>query len=293
MGWNPFGKRDDATSKSGAETLTFRIGDLEVKRLGFGAMRITGPGIWGEPRDHDEAIRVLRRAVELGVNFIDTADAYGPDVSERLIAEALHPYPSDLVIATKGGFTRPGPDQWVENGRPQHLRAACEGSLRRLRLERIDLYQLHRIDPKVPADDQIGTLAALQSEGKIRHVGLSEVGVSQIKRARTTIPIVTVQNRYSLTDRTHERVLDYCEQEGIGFIPWYPLGAGDLTGAGGKLDRAAARLGVTKAQLALKWLLWRSPVMLPIPGTSSVNHLQENVASALLPIGPEALASLS
>jgi pyridoxine 4-dehydrogenase len=293
MRWNPFGRREGSAT-GGAENLTFPIGgDLEVRRLGFGAMRITGNGIWGEPRDHDEAIRVLRRAVELGVNFIDTADAYGPDVSERLIAEALHPYPSDLVIATKGGFTRPGPDQWIENGRPEHLRAACDGSLRRLRLERIDLYQLHRIDPKVPADDQIGTLAALQAEGKIRHVGLSEVSVAQIKHARSRIPIVTVQNRYSLTDRTHERVLEYCERERIGFIPWYPLGAGDLAGAGRKLDRAAARLGVTKAQLALKWLLWRSPVMLPIPGTSRVNHLQENVASAFLTIGPGELASLS
>jgi pyridoxine 4-dehydrogenase len=292
MGWNPFGKRE-ATSMGNSDVLTCRLGDLEVRRLGFGAMRITGPGIWGEPRDHDEAIRVLRRAVELGVNFIDTADAYGPDVSERLIAEALHPYPSDLVIATKGGFTRPGPDQWVEDGRPEHLRAACDGSLRRLRLERIDLYQLHRIDPKVPADDQIGTLAALQAEGKIRHVGLSEVGVAQIKRARATIPIVTVQNRYSLTDRTHERVLDYCEAESIGFIPWYPLGAGDLIGAGGTLDRVASRLGVTKAQLALKWLLWRSPVMLPIPGTSSVGHLEENVATASLAIDDAELRALT
>ncbi len=292
MGWNPFGRRDDS-GKAGADNLTFRIGgNLEVRRLGFGAMRLTGPGIWGEPGDHDEAIRVLRRAVELGVNFIDTADAYGPDVSERLIAEALHPYPAGLVIATKGGFTRPGPDRWTEDGRPQHLRAACEGSLRRLRLERIDLYQLHRIDPKVPADDQIGTLAALQAEGKIRHIGLSEVTVAQITHARTRIPVVTVQNRYSLADRTHERVLDYCERETIGFIPWYPLGAGDLAGAGGKLDRAAARLGVTKAQLALKWLLWRSPVMLPIPGTSQVGHLQENVASAFLTIGDGVLESL-
>jgi pyridoxine 4-dehydrogenase len=292
MGWNPFGQREDS-AKGGASNPTFRIGGvLEVRRLGFGAMRLTGPGIWGEPRDHDEAIRVLRRVVELGVNFIDTADSYGPDVSERLIAEALYPYPSDLVIATKGGFTRPGPDQWVENGRPQHLRAACEGSLRRLRVDRIDLYQLHRIDPKVPVDDQIATLAALQAEGKIRHVGLSEVSVSQIKHARHRIPIVTVQNRYSLTDREHERVLDYCEREGIGFIPWYPLGAGDLV-AGARLERAAARLGVTKAQLALNWLLWRSPVMLPIPGTSSVSHLQENVAAAVLTIGEGDLASLS
>jgi pyridoxine 4-dehydrogenase len=272
---------------------TFRIGgDLEVRRLGFGAMRITGPGIWGDPRDHDEAIRVLRRVVELGVNFIDTADAYGPDVSEELIAEALHPYPSDLVIATKGGFTRPGPDRWVENGRPQHLREACEGSLRRLRLERIDLYQLHRIDPKVPADDQIGTLQALQAEGKIRHIGLSEVGVREIERARRRVPIVTVQNRYSLTDRTHEKVLEYCEREGIGFIPWYPLAAGDLTQARSAIDRAASKVGVTPSQLALKWLLWRSPVMLPIPGTSRVAHLEENVAAASVAVNEDELRAL-
>jgi aryl-alcohol dehydrogenase-like predicted oxidoreductase len=243
-------------------------------------MRLTGDGIWGEPQDHGEAIRVLRRAIELDVNFIDTADSYGPEVSERLIAEALHPYPQGVVIATKGGFDRPGPNQWTENGRPEHLRAACEGSLRRLRVDQIDLYQLHRIDPKVPADDQLGTLAALQTEGKIRDVGLSEVTVAQIEHARTIVPIVTVQNRYSLTDRVHEDVLDYCEREGIGFIPWYPLAAGELTAPGGPVSRIATRLGFTTAQIALAWLLWRSPVMLPIPGTSRVRHLEENVAAA-------------
>ena len=205
----------------------FLIGnDLRVTRLGFGAMRITGKGIWGEPADRAEAIRVLRRAVELGINFIDTADSYGPDVSEEIIAEALHPYPANLVIATKGGFDRPGPDRWVENGRPEHLRSACEGSLRRLRLDRIDLYQLHRIDPKVPAEDQLGTLKDLQAQGKIKHIGLSEVSVRQIEHAQTIVPIVSVQNRYSLADRGSEDVLEYCEKEKMGFIPWFPLAAG-------------------------------------------------------------------
>jgi aryl-alcohol dehydrogenase-like predicted oxidoreductase len=271
---------------------TFEIGgDLEIYRLGFGAMRITGKGIWGEPRDHDESIRVLRRAVELGVNFIDTADSYGPYVSERLIAEALHPYPSGLVIATKAGFERPGPDVWTENGRPEHLRAACEGSLRRLRLERIDLYQLHRIDPKVPAADQIGTMKRLQEEGKVRHIGLSEVGVREIKQARAIAPIVSVQNRYSLTDRTHEDVVDYCEKEGIGFIPWYPLAAGDVVGKR-TIERVAAQLGVTSAQLAIAWLLARSKVMLPIPGTSQTSHLEENVAAASLKLSADVMKKL-
>jgi aryl-alcohol dehydrogenase-like predicted oxidoreductase len=272
-----------ANSQPAVKSGTFRIGgNLPVRRLGFGAMRLTGEGIWGEPRDHAEAIRVLHRAIELGVNFIDTADSYGPEVSEQLIAEALHPYPPGLVIATKGGFDRPGPNQWVENGRPEHLRAACEGSLRRLRLERIDLYQLHRIDPEVPAEDQLATLVALQTEGKIRHVGLSEVTVDQIENARTIVPIVSVQNRYSLTDREHEDVLDYCEREGLGFIPWYPLAAGQLTAPGGPINRIAARLGITTAQLAIAWLLGRSPVMLPIPGTSRVQHLEENLDAALV-----------
>jgi pyridoxine 4-dehydrogenase len=269
------------TTPTAAASGTFRLGDdLTIVRLGFGTMRLTGKGIWGEPHDRGEAIRVLRRAVELGIDFIDTADAYGPEVAERLIAEALHPYPAALVIATKGGFERPGPDQWVTNGRPEYLRAACEASLRRLRLERIDLYQLHRIDAAVPEADQIETLKALQDEGKIRHIGLSEVTVAQIERAQKIVPIVSVQNRYSLTDREHEPVLDYCERANIAFIPWYPLAAGALSGPGGPLERIATRLGITTSQLALAWLLRRSPVMLPIPGTSRVAHLEENVAAA-------------
>jgi pyridoxine 4-dehydrogenase len=263
----------------------FRIGgDLSVWRLGFGAMRITGKGIWGEPKDHDEAIRVLRRAVELGINFIDSADSYGPHVSERLIAEALHPYPAGLLIATKAGFDRTGPDQWRMNGRPGHLRKACEGSLQRLKLERIDLYQLHRIDLAYPAEDQLGTLKDLQTQGKIKHIGLSEVSVAQIKHARTIVPIVSVQNRYSLADRAAEDVLEYCERENIGFIPWFPLGAGELAAPDGKLARTAEELKITTSQLALAWLLWRSPVMLPIPGTSSVKHLEENIAAAAVKV---------
>jgi pyridoxine 4-dehydrogenase len=254
--------------------------DLRVTRLGFGAMRITGKGIWGPPATRAEAVRVLRRAVELGINFIDTADSYGPHVSEEIIAEALHPYPANLVIATKGGFERPGPDRWVENGRPEHLRAACEGSLRRLRLDRIDLYQLHRIDPKVPAEDQLGTLKDLQAEGKIKHIGLSEVTVKQIRHAQTIVPIVSVQNRYSVADRGAEDVLEYCEKENMGFIPWFPLAAGQLSSGDSPIRRVAERLKATPSQVALAWLLSRSPVMLPIPGTSTVKHLEENVAAA-------------
>lgn len=271
----------------------FLIGnDLPVTRLGFGAMRITGPGIWGEPADRPEAVRVLRRAVELGINFIDTADSYGPYVSEEIIAEALHPYPANLVIATKGGFDRPGPDLWIENGRPEHLRSACEGSLRRLRLDRIDLYQLHRIDPKVPADDQLGTLKDLQAQGKIKHIGLSEVNVRQIEHARTIVPIVSVQNRYSISDRGSEAVLEYCEKENLGFIPWFPLAAGRVLDAGSSISRVAARWNATPSQVALAWLLSRSPVMLPIPGTSKVAHLEENVAAAGLKIDPNQLEEL-
>jgi aryl-alcohol dehydrogenase-like predicted oxidoreductase len=273
---------------------TFHLGnDLPVHRLGFGAMRVTGKGIWGEPRDKPEAIAVLRRSLELGVTFIDTADSYGPDVSERLIAEALSPYPPGLVIATKAGLVRPGPDQWVTNGRPEHLRAACDGSLRRLRLERIDLYQLHRIDAAVPAEDQIGTLKELQSAGKIRHIGLSEVSVVQIEHARSIAPIVSVQNRYSLTDREHEAVVDYCEREAIGFIPWYPLAAGSLAAPGGRLERMARDYGATPMQIALAWLLRRSPTMLPIPGTSRVSHLEENVAAAAISLDDDDYAALS
>jgi aryl-alcohol dehydrogenase-like predicted oxidoreductase len=255
--------------------------------IGFGAMRITGKGIWGEPENPDEARRVLRRAVELGVNFIDTADSYGPEVSERLIAEALHPYPSGLVIATKGGFTRQGPDEWAAVGRPEYIRQCVEMSLRRLRLERIDLYQLHRIDPKVPAEETLGALAELQAAGKIRHIGLSEVSTKEIKHASKIVPIVSVQNRYNLADREHEDVVDYCEKHNLGFIPWFPVAAGDLARPGGVLDNIAKTHRATVAQLSLAWLLHRSPVMLPIPGTSSVEHLEENVAAASLKLSKE------
>jgi pyridoxine 4-dehydrogenase len=273
---------------------TFQIGgDLPVHRLGFGAMRITGKGIWGEPEDRDEAIRVLKRSLELGIDFIDTADSYGPEVSERLIAEALYPYPKGLVIATKAGFRRPGPGQWVEDGRPEYLRGQVEGSLRRLRLERIDLLQLHRIDPKLPLEDQLGALTRLQQEGKIRHLGLSEVSVPQIEAARQLATIVSVQNLYNLGNRKSEAVLDYSEAEGIGFIPWFPLATGDLAQPGGPLARAAERLQATPSQVALAWLLHRSPVMLPIPGTSRVKHLEENTAAALVELDEETLRELA
>jgi pyridoxine 4-dehydrogenase len=272
-----------------AKSGTFLLGgDLNIHRLGFGAMRITGQGVWGEPKDRNESIRVLRRAIELGINFIDTADSYGPHVSEEIVAEALHPYPQGLVIATKAGFNRPGPDQWVTNGKPEHLRQACEGSLRRLKLERIDLFQLHRIDSKVPAADQFGALKDLQAEGKIRHIGLSEVSVADIENARKSITVVSVQNRYSVVDRGADDVVDYCERAGIGFIPWFPLAAGKVSGSGSQLQRAATEMKVSPSQLALAWLLRRSPVMLPIPGTSKVAHLEENVAAAALSI-PEGL----
>lgn len=268
-----------SSAPAAAASGTFRIaGDLPVHRLGYGAMQITGPGVWGPPRDRGEAVRVLRRAVALGVTLIDTADSYGPHVSEALIAEALHPYPDGLVVATKGGLTRPGPNQWVPNGRPEYLRAQCEGSLRRLRLERIDLWQLHRVDDKVPADEQFGVLAELVREEKVRHVGLSEVSVAQIEAARRVVPIATVQNRFNLAERDAEPVLEYCAGHGIGFIPWFPLLTGKLAEPGGALAEAAARHGATPAQVALAWLLARSPVMLPIPGTSRVAHLEENVA---------------
>jgi len=275
-------QRDEKIAEKSGEFLIG--GDLRVTRLGFGAMRITGNGVWGEPADRTEAVRVLRRAVELGINFIDTADSYGPGVSEEIIAEALHPYPPGLVIATKGGFDRPGPNRWVENGKPEHLRSACEGSLRRLRLQRIDLYQLHRIDPKVPAEDQLGTLRDLQAQGKIKHIGLSEVSVRQIQHARTVVPIVSVQNRYSVTDRGSEDVLEYCEKEKMSFIPWFPLAAGRVSGPESPIGRLAVRWKATPSQLALAWLLARSPVILPIPGTSKVEHLEENVAAAALKV---------
>jgi pyridoxine 4-dehydrogenase len=272
---------------------TFALNGLTVNRMGFGAMRLTGEGVWGEPEDPAEARAVLKRAVELGVNFIDTADSYGPEVSERLIGETLYPYPEDMVIATKGGFLRPGPGRWETDGRPEHLREACEGSLKRLKVERIDLYQLHRIDPKVPSEEQLGTLAELREEGKVRHVGLSEVGVEEIEHAREIVPIVTVQNRYNLTDRGYEDVLDFCEREGIGFIPWFPLATGNLARPGGRLDEIAARHDATPGQVALAWLLARSSVMMPIPGTSSVEHLEENVAAAGLCLSDKELATLS
>jgi pyridoxine 4-dehydrogenase len=275
-------QRDQNLAKKSGEFLIG--GDLRVARLGFGAMRITGNGVWGEPADRTEAVRVLRRAVELGINFIDTADSYGPGVSEEIIAEALHPYPPGLVIATKGGFDRPGPNRWIENGKPEHLRSACEGSLRRLRLERIDLYQLHRIDPKTPAEDQLGALRDLQAQGKIKHIGLSEVSVRQIQHARTVVPIVSVQNRYSVTDRGSEDVLEYCEKQRMGFIPWFPLAAGRVSGPESPIGHIAVQWKATPSQVALAWLLARSPVILPIPGTSKVEHLEENVAAAALKV---------
>jgi aryl-alcohol dehydrogenase-like predicted oxidoreductase len=272
---------------------TFRIGgELEVVRLGYGAMRITGAGIWGPPRDHDEAIRVLRRAVELGVSLIDTADSYGPHVSEELLAEALFPYPDGLVIATKAGFRRPGPGEWIEDGRPEHLREAVAGSLRRLRLDRIDLLQLHRIDPKVPADDQLETLRALRDEGKIRLIGLSEVTLEQLEHARTVLDVVTVQNLYNVTNRRSQPVLERCEELGIGFIPWWPLAVGRLADAGGALAASAERTGATPSQVALAWLLHRSPVVLPIPGTSSVRHLEENLGAATVSLGEDEMRAL-
>lgn len=270
-------------------------GDLNVYRLGFGAMRITGSGIWGPPADHNEALAVLRRAPELGINLIDTADAYGPEVSENLIAEALYPYPEGLVIATKGGLTRSGPNQWSPDGRPEHLRAALEGSLKRLRLERIDVYQFHRPDPKVPFEESVGAIAQLQKEGKIRHVGLSNVTIDQLERARKMTPIVTVQNHYNLANRASqgmdeaesERMIDHCAQLGIGFIPWAPLTSGKLAQPGGALDTVAKRLQAMPSQVALAWLLRRSTTMLPIPGTGSVKHLEENTQAALLRLSQE------
>jgi pyridoxine 4-dehydrogenase len=265
---------------------TFKIGgDLEVRRLGFGAMRITGDGIWGPPDDPEEARRLLRRVVELGVNLIDTADSYGPEVSENLIAEAVHPYPEGLVIATKGGLRRTGPGQWPRDARPERLKECCEASLRRLRLERIDLYQLHSPDPRVPLEDSLGALKELQDEGKIRHIGISNVSREELERARAVVDVVTVQNRYNLTDRHSEDVLEACERDGIGFIPWFPLAIGELARPGGPLDDLASRHDAPPGQLALAWLLARSPVMLPIPGTSSVEHLEENMLAESIELG--------
>jgi aryl-alcohol dehydrogenase-like predicted oxidoreductase len=267
-------------------------GDLTVRRLGFGAMRITGPGIWGEPADTGEAIATLRRAVELGVNFIDTADSYGPFVSERLIAEALHPYPDDLVVGTKGGMSRAGPGRWDADGRPQHLRAACDESLQRLRLEQIALYQLHRPDPKVPFEDSVGMLVQLKDEGKIRHIGLSNVTESQLDQAMQLTAIASVQNRYNPVDRSSEAMLDRCETESIAFIPWAPVDSGSI-GQDAAVGRVAKAHDATPHQIALAWLLARSPAMLPIPGTGSVAHLEENMAAASLQLSPEEIATLN
>ena len=272
-------------------TSTFTYAGQTVKRLGFGAMRITGPGIWGPPRDHSKAIAVLRRAVELGVDFIDTADSYGPAISEELIAEALHPY-GHVHVATKAGLLRTGPDQWTPCGRPAYLRQQCELSLRRLGQDSLDLFQLHRIDATVPADEQFGLLGELLAEGKVRAVGLSEVGVADIEAARAVVPISTVQNLYNVSRRDSEPVLEYCEKNGIGFIPWFPVAAGQLARPGGELDQLAARAGCTVAQLSIAWLLARSEVMIPIPGTSSVAHLEENCAAAEIHLDSEILAEM-
>ena len=268
-------------------------GDLVVRRMGFGAMRITGQGIWGDPPDRAKAHAVLRRAVELGVNLIDTADSYGPEVSEKIIAEALHPYPPGLVIATKGGLTRSGPGQWHRNGRPEHLRKACEGSLRRLRVERIDVYQLHAIDAAVPMEESLGELIRLRSEGKIRHIGLSNVSVDQLKRARTLVEIVSVQNRYNLGDRASEDILEVCERDGLGFLPWYPVGAGNLTRAGGPLDRVAKAHAVTPAQVALAWLIARPSITAPIASATNVEQLQDIVQAVQLRLTAKDIEALN
>ncbi|MBU3066609.1 aldo/keto reductase [Nocardia sp. NEAU-G5] len=281
-------------SRPAAASGSFTLGgDLPINRLGFGSMQLTGTGVWGEPKDPDEAVRVLRRAVELGVTFIDTADSYGPFVSEQLIRKALHPYPEDLVIATKAGLTRPRPGEWLPLGRPEYLRQQAELSLRHLGVERIDLFQLHRIDPKVPLADQLGELAALRQEGKIRHIGLSQVTVAQLEAARKMAPIVSVQNLYNLSDRSAEKLVDYTQAHQIAFIPWFPMATGELARPGGPLEAIAKDHVATPSQLALAWLLRRSPVMLPIPGTSSVAHLEENVAAAQVSLSDEDFAALS
>lgn len=284
----------DVTARPAEASGEFALGgDLRVRRMGFGAMRLTGPGIWGPPDDVDEAIRVLRRAVELGINLIDTADSYGPEVSEDLIRDALYPYPEDLVIATKAGLARPGPGIWVPLGRSEYLRQQVELSLRRLRLDRIDLFQLHRIDPQGPLEDQIGTLVELRDQGKIRHLGLSEVTVEELARVREITSVVSVQNLYNLVERTWEPVLDYAEREGLAFLPWNPIATGDLARPGSPLDDLARRRGVAAGQLALAWLLRRSPVMVPIPGTSKVDHLEQNAAAALVELSDEEYDQLS
>jgi aryl-alcohol dehydrogenase-like predicted oxidoreductase len=283
----------DRTTSTVSATLAGTIdigGDLPVNRFGFGAMRLTGEGIWGEPADREECKRVLRRAVELGINFIDTADSYGPEVSERLIAETLYPYPEELAIATKGGLIRPGPGRWDPDGRPQHLRAACEGSLKRLRVEQIDVYQFHRPDPKVPFEESVGALVELKKEGKIRHIGLSNVTVEQVERAQKLTPIVSVENRYSVFERTSEPVLEYCSGEDMAFLPWRPVEGGALNA--GVVAEIARRNNATPSQIALAWLLAHSPAMLPIPGTSRVAHLEENLGAVALELAPAELAEL-
>ncbi|MFS0868072.1 aldo/keto reductase [Microbacterium sp. 179-B 1A2 NHS] len=285
---------DSSTTQPAVSSGTFRIGgDLEVNRLGYGTMQLTGPGVWGPPQDHDEAIRVLKRAVELGVTFFDTADSYGPYVAEELLKEALHPYGDDVVIATKAGLTRTGPNEWPPVGRPEYLRQEAEMSLRRLGLERIDLFQLHRIDPKVPLEDQVGELKKLQDEGKIRHIGLSEVSIDEVKAAQQIATIVSVQNLYNLQHRDSEALLDWSEEQGIGFIPWFPLATGGLTGTDSPLTEIAERKQSTPAQVALAWLLKRSPVMLPIPGTSSVAHLEDNLQGATIELTDAEYAELA
>jgi pyridoxine 4-dehydrogenase len=277
-----------------AQSGSFSIGgDTPVHRLGFGTMQLTGDGVWGNPKDPDQAVRVLRRAVELGVTFIDTADSYGPFVAEELIRTALHPYPEDLVIATKAGLTRSGPGDWRPVGRPEYLRQQCHLSLRHLGLEQIDLFQLHRIDAKVPLAEQVGELKLLQEEGKIKHIGLSEVDVEQLEEARQTAEIVSVQNLYNLVKRDAEELLDHAEANGIAFIPWFPLATGELAGTGGPLDQVASQEGASPSQLALAWLLKRSPVMLPIPGTSSVSHLEDNLTAAAIELTDEQFEALS
>jgi pyridoxine 4-dehydrogenase len=282
------------TTPTAKDAGTLTLGDeLEVNRLGFGAMRITGEGIWGEPADRDGCIAVVRRTLELGVNLIDTADSYGPNVSEEIIADALHPYPEGLLIATKGGLTRGGPGQWDPDGRPEYLKQACEASMRRLKVDQIDLYQLHRPDPSVPYEDSVGALKQLQDEGKVRLVGVSNVSVEQLATARSIVDVVSVQNLFNLTDRHSEDVLDACEEQGLGFIPWFPLAVGELAKPGGQLDQIAEAHDAAPGQIALAWLLQRSPVMLPIPGTASLAHLEENVAAAGIELSEDEMAALS
>ena len=283
----------DVSERPIASSGTFTFGDLTVHRLGYGAMQLTGEGVWGPPNDPDQCVRVLRRAVELGVDFIDTADSYGPSVSEELIHQALHPYPSELVIATKAGLTRSGPGVWEPVGRPEYLRQECEMSLRRLGLERIDVFQLHRIDSKVPAEEQFGLLAELIDEGKVRHVGLSEVSVADIEAAVKIVPVVTVQNLYNLTERKSEDVLDHCANEGIGFIPWLPIAESKLAQPDGVVSDITEQTGASASQVALAWLLRRSPVILPIPGTKSVEHLEDNCAAATVELTDEQVSSLT